>query len=97
MATAAGLGEAVRYDVALNWEPMLGVVHNEQTKLTATALNNIAVATVIAGFLGPVLALRLDSATVQADAITVLASATWLLAGWILHLVARLVLLGLKE
>jgi hypothetical protein len=74
----------------------VSVIHNEQTKLTATALNNVAVATVIAGFLGPILALRLDSAGVQADAVAVVASVAWLFVGWILHLVARLVLLGLK-
>jgi hypothetical protein len=30
------------------------LAHNEQTKLTATALNNVAVAFVIAGFVAPV-------------------------------------------
>ena len=74
----------------------MSIVHNEQTKLTATALNNVAVATVIAGFLGPIVALVLDSRSVQTDSIAVLTSATWLFVGWILHLVARLVLLGLK-
>ena len=74
----------------------MSIVHNEQTKLTATALNNIAVATVIAGFLGPIVALVLDSRSVQTDSIAVLTSAAWLFVGWILHLVARLVLLGLK-
>jgi hypothetical protein len=32
------------------------LIHNEQTKLTVTALNNVAVAFVIAGFVGPMVA-----------------------------------------
>ena len=31
----------------------MSLIHNEQTKLTATALNKVAVAVVIAGFVGP--------------------------------------------
>ncbi|KAB0264949.1 hypothetical protein FEZ63_20660 [Microvirga brassicacearum] len=34
------------------------LVHNEQTKLTATAINNVAVAFVIAGFVGPAVCRR---------------------------------------
>jgi MFS-type transporter involved in bile tolerance (Atg22 family) len=75
----------------------VNAVHNEQTKLTATALNNLAVATIIAGFLSPIVALRLDAASPRADDIAVVTSLVWLLLGWILHLVARLVLLRLKE
>jgi hypothetical protein len=45
----------------------VSIVHNEQTKPTATALNNVAVATVIAGFLGPIVALVLDSRSVQTE------------------------------
>ena len=74
----------------------MSVIHNEQTKLTATALNNLAVATVIAGFVGPTVALRFPPAGLQVDAFAVAVSVAWLLVGWILHLVARLVLLGLK-
>jgi hypothetical protein len=74
----------------------VSIVHNEQTKPTAKALNNVAVATIIAGVLRPIAALVLDSRSAQTDSIAVLTSAAWLFVGWILHLVARLVLLGLK-
>jgi hypothetical protein len=95
MATAAGLGEAARYCVALNWGPMLGVVHNEQTKLTATALNNIAVAFVIAGFIGPLVAYGFGSTTLPPTLPTAVISLSWFLTGLILHLIARLILLRL--
>ena len=60
----------------------VSVVHNEQTKLTATALNNVAVATVIAGFLGPIIALRSEG-TPRMDEVAIVASVAWLLIGWI--------------
>lgn len=58
----------------------MSVIHNEQTKLTATALNNLAVATVIAGFVGPTVALRLPPAGLQVDAFAVAVSVAWLLS-----------------
>jgi len=33
----------------------MSLIQNEQTKLTATALNNVAVAFVVAGFVAPVI------------------------------------------
>jgi hypothetical protein len=36
----------------------MSLIQNEQTKLTATALNNVAVAFVVAGFVAPVSASR---------------------------------------
>jgi hypothetical protein len=73
----------------------LGAIHNEQTKLTATALNNVAVAFIIAGFVGPLVAYGFGSTTLPPTVSTVVVSVSWLLIGLILHLLARLVLLGL--
>jgi hypothetical protein len=73
----------------------MSLIHNEQTKLTATALNNIAVAFIIAGFVAPVVGLgqRLDA---PGDVLSIVLSVIWLGTGSILHLCARLVLRRLK-
>ena len=74
----------------------MSLVYNEQTKLTATALNNVAVAFVVAGFVAPVvgfangLELRLGVASTTFTAV-------WLATGLILHLTARLILRRLKS
>jgi hypothetical protein len=77
-------------------EASLNIIRNEQTKLTATAMNNTAVAVIITGFLGPIFALRSGTETAEADAISITVSIVWLLLGFILHFLARLTLLGLK-
>jgi hypothetical protein len=74
----------------------LSLVHNEQTKLTATALNNVAVAFVIAGFVGPMVAVGYGSAAIARDGIAILVSIIWLFVGFILHSIARLILRDLK-
>jgi hypothetical protein len=74
----------------------LSLVHNEQTKLTATALNNVAVAFVIAGFVGPMVAVGYGSAAMARDGIAILVSIIWLFIGFILHSIARLILRDLK-
>ena len=74
----------------------MSVAGNEQVKLVATGLNNLAVATVIAGFIGPVVALG-SAATPRTDAVAIAASFVWLLVGVILHLCGRLILLRIKE
>jgi hypothetical protein len=74
----------------------LSLVHNEQTKLTATALNNVAVAFVIAGFVGPMVAVGYGSAAMAKDGIAILVSIIWLFVGFILHSIARLILRDLK-
>jgi len=74
----------------------MSLVYNEQTKLTATALNNVAVAFVVAGFVAPVvgfangLELRLGVASTTFTAV-------WLATGLILHVTARLILMRLKS
>ena len=74
----------------------MSLVHNEQTKLTATALNNVAVAFVIAGFVGPMVAVGYGSAAIARDGIAILVSIIWLFVGFILHSIARLILSDLK-
>jgi hypothetical protein len=74
--------------------------------LTATALNNVAVAFVIAGFVGPMVAVGYGSAAMAAvgygsaamarDGIAILVSIIWLFIGFILHSIARLILRDLK-
>ncbi len=74
----------------------MSLVHNEQTKLTATALNNVAVAFVIAGFVGPMVAVSYSSAAMARDEIAILVSIIWLFVGFIRHSIARLILRDLK-
>ena len=74
----------------------MSLVHNEQTKLTATALNNVAVAFVIAGFVGPMVAVGYGSAAMAKDGIAILVSIIWPFVGFILHSIARLILRDLK-
>ncbi len=74
----------------------MSLVHNEQTKLTATALNNVAVASVIAGFVGPMVAVGYGSAAMARDGIAILVSIIWLFVGFIRHSIARLILRDLK-
>ena len=74
----------------------MSLVHNEQTKLTATALNNVAVAFVIAGFVGPMVAVGYGSAAMAKDGIAILVSIIWIFVGFILHSIARLILRDLK-
>ena len=62
----------------------------EQTKLTATLLNNLALAFIVAGFVAPMIAFsqRGPSGPVF-DVPTVLFSLAWLSVGLVLHLLAR--------
>lgn len=72
----------------------MNLVHNEQIKLTATALNNVAVAFVVVGFVAPVTAVvGRDSGGFTAS---IPLSLIWLATGVVLHLGARLVLRSFK-
>ncbi len=72
----------------------MSLIKNEQIKLTATALNNVAVAFVVVGFIAPVTTV-IGTAGGGWNA-SVRFSLIWLLTGFILHLVARLVLRNLR-
>jgi len=74
----------------------VSLIHNEQTKLTATALNNVAVAFVIAGFVGPVVAVGYGTEAMARDAVAIIVSIVWLLVGFILHSIAKLILRDLR-
>ena len=91
-----GLHSGRRYGVT---KRTIGVslIDNEQTKLTATALNNVAVAFGIAGFVGPAVAFGFGASTLPDNGITVAMAICWVLIGTILHLCARLLLLRLRE
>ena len=71
----------------------MSVVRNEQAKLTATYLNNLAVALFAVGALTPVVSSLLSAA--GATAFIVLIGAVCMIASLALHLLGRLVLKGL--
>ena len=67
----------------------MSLVHNERIKLLATALNNMAVATVITAVLGPIVGILNGSPGPAITAWWVAGGILWLLAGIGLHLVAQ--------
>jgi hypothetical protein len=73
----------------------LSLVHNERTKLTATALNNVAVALIVTGFVVPVVGLG-QRTDLPAAAGQLWFSFVWLVTGSVVHYVARLMLGSLK-
>ena len=75
----------------------MSAVHNEQTKLLATALNNVAVAYIVIGFVTPMTALSFGIATAPVlRPATVLFVLLWLCAGISIHWTARRVLRSLR-
>jgi hypothetical protein len=72
-------------------------VHNEQTKLLATALNNIAVAFVVIGVVTPMTAVSFGIASAPAARVDTLSfSLVWFLTGVTLHFGARRALRSLR-
>jgi uncharacterized membrane protein len=61
-------------------------IHNARVQLLATALNNIALAFVVAGFVAPVVTRQLQSANAA------LVTLAWIALGAALHIVAQLAL-----
>ena len=74
-------------------------VQNERTKLTATWLNGVAIASIVAGVVTPLAALTFGfgSTSSRSTAVAVLVSFAWLAVGIGLHVGARRVLGGLRE
>lgn len=74
-------------------------VHNERVKLRATALNALAIASAVAGFVTPVVALSFGVATSTArDYVgTSVVALVWLVVGLLVHYLAWLMLGGLQE
>lgn len=73
----------------------MSLVHNEQTKLTATLLNTVAAAVFVAGVVAPIVALSYDLPGPRGAAIV--ASFLWMVLGGGIHLLARRLLRGLRE
>lgn len=67
----------------------MSLVHNERVKLTATTLNNIAIAAVVAGFVAPVAGVLYGLAAAPASRFWYLVALAWLATGVILHLASR--------
>jgi hypothetical protein len=69
----------------------VNTVHNARITLLATALNNLALAFVVAGFVAPAVTGQLQGGG------RALATLAWIGAGSILHSFAQLVLGGLRQ
>jgi len=74
----------------------MSLVHNERTKLLATALNNIAVATVVTAIVAPTAGVLYGSVAAGANGWWFLIALVWLLAGIGLHISAHAVLSRLR-
>jgi hypothetical protein len=75
----------------------MSLVDNEQTRLLAAALNNTAVATIVAGIIGPAAGVSYGLSSTGANWSWFLVGAIWFLAGIGLHYSAQQVLRRLKE
>ncbi|KNY22536.1 hypothetical protein AKJ13_11440 [Methylobacterium sp. ARG-1] len=72
-------------------------VHDEQTKLLATALNNIAVASVVIGFVTRITAMRLEVASALAlRPATAIFAAIWLSSSFGIDAIGRRVLRSVR-
>ncbi len=76
---------------------MTKLVQNEQTKLLATGLNNLGIATIVAGAIGPLIAKTYGASGVNGFVLAGLLAVVYLLAGVSLMLIARIVLKDLVE
>ena len=72
----------------------VSLVHNEQTKLTATLFNGIAIAAIAVGIIAPGTAALLGTTS---PTLALLSGGIWLVVGSALHLGARRVLRRLIE
>ncbi len=74
----------------------MDATQTERVKLTATALNGVAVTTVGAGVVAPLVAPSYGVSGAGGGGFAVLVSIVWLSTGVALHLLARSVLGGLR-
>lgn len=70
----------------------MSLVHNERTKLLATALNNVAVATVVTALIAPAASFLYGATTPAGGGWWLAIGIAWLTGGIILHLAAQRVL-----
>jgi hypothetical protein len=73
------------------------LVHNEQVKLTASALNTAAVGLMIAGLVSPIIASTYGVPSYQMGFLPVLRLVIWSIVGVLLHLIARSVLVSMRD
>ena len=74
----------------------MSLIENERTKLAATALNNVAVATVATALIAPSAAFLYGSAAAGPRNWWGLIALAWFIAGVVLHVLAHIVLGRLK-
>src|SRR5947208_2580482 len=67
----------------------MNLIHNERTKLFATALNNSAVATIVTAIVAPIVGFLYGSPNPAATAWWPLIGAAWLLVGLGLHVLDK--------
>ena len=72
------------------------LVQNERIKLTATALNNVAVATIVTALIAPAASFLYGTANLAAGHWWLVIGVAWLTGGVALHLAARWVLGSLQ-
>jgi Mg/Co/Ni transporter MgtE len=77
----------------------MSLIRNERTKLSATALNSVGIASIAAGFITPLAAVTfgVPGAGAGGPLITTFAALAWLIVGLVLHWLARRLLGGLVE
>ena len=68
---------------------MTKLVRNEQTKLLATGLNNLGIATIVAGVIAPLIARSYGASSVNGFALSGLLAMVYLCAGALLMFFAR--------
>ena len=73
------------------------LIHNERTKLSATALTGTAIASIAAGFITPLAAVWFGVAGARGALMTPLFAGARLAVGGNLHLTARYLLGSLRE
>ena len=67
-------------------------IHNGRVKLTATALNNCAIATIVSGLIVPVVGYAYGLANVPVSPLWWLTGLAWLVSGIGLHIGGRMIL-----
>jgi hypothetical protein len=75
----------------------MSLIHNERRKLMATALNGMAIATMAAGCIAPLVTVSYGVSRAPGGAYFALVGTVWFFTAIGIHIVARAVLGGLKE
>ena len=70
----------------------MSLIHNERTKLAATALSNTAVATIVTAIVAPVVGFLYGSPTASANTWWLVIGVSWFFLGLVLHMFAQMLL-----